>query len=186
MNILGGNLQPDGGRIRLSGEPYLPRTPEEAAAAGVAFVHQELNLFPNLTIAENLFLRTFPRRLARVPWIDRASTRERCATLLAQVGLALEPGTLVSNLSAGERQLVEIAKALSVEARIIILDEPTTSLTAPERDHLFQLLQFLRARGVSMIYISHNLGDVLRLCDAIVVLRDGEVAGCGARGESHS
>jgi ribose transport system ATP-binding protein len=182
MNILGGNLQPDAGQIRLSGQEYAPRGPGDAGRAGIAFVHQELNLFPNLSIAENLFIREFPQRgFPGLRWIDRKTARERCAALLAQVGLSVEPETLVSRLSAGERQLVEIAKALSLEARIVILDEPTTSLTSREREHLFRLLRFVRARGVSMIYISHSLGDVLRLCDSVAVLRDGEVVGCGPR-----
>ena len=184
MNVLGGNVQPDAGSMRLAGEPYAPRHPDDAAQRGIAFVHQELNLFPNLTISENLLLRGFPRRgFGGVFWIDRHAARKRGAELLAQVGLTVPPDTLVERLSAGERQLVEVAKAISNEARIIILDEPTTSLTARETERLFQLLHFLRARGVSMIYISHNIGDVQRLCDRIVVLRDGEVAGAGAKAE---
>ena len=182
MNVLGGNLSPDAGGMRLAGRDYAPRGPEDAVRAGIAFVHQELNLFPNLSIAENLFIRQFPRRsFAGLRWIDQRAAREGGAALLAQVGLSVDPGTPVSRVSAGERQLVEIAKALSVEAEIIILDEPTTSLTARECEHLFKLLRFVRARGVSMIYISHNLGDVLRLCDRVVVLRDGEVVGQGPR-----
>ncbi len=184
MNILGGNLQPDAGCMRLAGAQYAPRNPDDAASCGVAFVHQELNLFPNLTIAENLFIGSFPTRgISRFRWIDRREMRKRGEGLLAQVGLAVPPGALVEQLSAGERQLVEVAKALSIEARIIILDEPTTSLTSRESERLFQLLRFLRARGVSLIYISHQLTDVLRLCDDVVVLRDGEVAASGPKPE---
>lgn len=180
MNILGGNLQPDAGCLSLNGRPYAPRSPHEAAAAGIAFIHQELNLFTNLSIAENLFLTSFPTRAGL---IQNGSIRSRTVELLKEAGLDLDPDTLVERLSAGERQLVEIAKALSIEPRVIILDEPTTSLTARETEHLFALLGRLRERGIAMIYISHALNDVLRLCDDIVVLRDGEVVGSGARAE---
>ncbi|MGE3308923.1 MAG: sugar ABC transporter ATP-binding protein [Limisphaerales bacterium] len=177
MNILGGNLRADRGAMRLAETPYAPSSPSDAAKAGIAFVHQELNLFPNLSIAENVFLGGFPRRHRWVPWIDRRRMREHTRGLLREVGLAHAPDTLVESLSMGERQLVEIAKALGREARLIILDEPTTSLTSFEAGRLFELMGRLRQRGIAMIYISHSLGDVLRLCDEVVVLRDGAVVG---------
>mgnify|MGYP000297783057 CR=1 FL=1 len=182
MNILGGNLAPDAGRMWIDDEPFAPRSPIDAARRGIAFVHQELNLFLNLTIAENLFITGFPRT-AGLPWIARAELHRRTATLLAEVGLTISPRTPVERLSTGERQLVEITRALSIDARLLILDEPTTSLGARETRRLFELLARLRARGLTMIYISHTLEDVLRLSDRIVVLRDGEVVGQGARGE---
>ncbi|HEX5177577.1 MAG TPA: sugar ABC transporter ATP-binding protein [Chthoniobacteraceae bacterium] len=178
MNILAGNHRADSGTMWLNGAAFAPRRPRDAAAAGVAFIHQELNLFPNLSIAENLFLTTFPR-YAGTPWIDRRSMHKRAAALLAELGVTLPPETLVETLPAGERHLVEIAKALSLDARLIILDEPTTSLTTPETERLFALMQRLRERGISMIYISHVLEDVLQLCDQLVVLRDGELVGNG-------
>jgi len=180
MNILGGNLQPDRGTMQFQGAPYAPRNPRHAHEAGIGFVHQELNLFPNLSIAENLFLTDFP---VAGPVIRRAGLHARTAGLLARVGLALPPATLVGDLSTSERQLVEIAHALSFDARLIILDEPTTSLSAREAARLFALVRQLRAEGRSIIYISHALGDVLNLCDQILVLRDGEVAGAGAVSE---
>jgi ribose transport system ATP-binding protein len=128
MNILGGNLAADAGRMFLAGQPYAPAHPTDATRAGVAFIHQELNLFTNLTIAENLFLTGFPRRAGL--FIDRRTMRQRAAELLAQVGLACDPGTIVERLSPGERQLVEIARAMGSDARLIIFDEPTTSLSA--------------------------------------------------------
>ncbi len=130
MNILGGNLQPDAGAMQLNAQPYAPRHPPDAARHGVAFIHQELNLFGNLSIAENLFLTAFPR-LAGLPVVHRKALHRRAASLLEQVGLDIPPQTLVEKLSAGEQQLVEIAKALGLEARLIIFDEPTTSLTSP-------------------------------------------------------
>jgi ribose transport system ATP-binding protein len=178
MNVLGGNLRPDAGRMTIAGEPYAPVSPRDAEARGIAFIHQELNLFPNLSIAENICLTAFPRR---GPLIDRQAARDRAAALLGQVGLAMPPDVLVERLSAGERQLVEIARALGIDARLVILDEPTTSLTSRETAHLFELLGRLRDRGISMIYISHALGDVLRVCDGIVVLRDGEVVEAAPR-----
>ena len=179
MNILGGNLQPDSGTMKFHGRDYVPKSPREARHAGIGFVHQELNLFPNLSIAENLFLTELP---TAGPMIRRAALQRRAAELLGRVGLALTPDTLVERLSAGERQLVEIARALSFNARLIILDEPTTSLSAREAEQLFALIRQLR-EGRSIIYVSHALGDVLRLCDEIVVLRDGAVVGAGGASE---
>jgi ribose transport system ATP-binding protein len=178
MNILGGNLQPDAGAMQFGGRDYAPQNPQDATARGIAFIHQELNLFPNLSIAENIFLTRFPRAGA-TPFIQRGEMREGAAKLLREVGLEIPPHRLVESLSAGERQLVEIAKALSFEARLVIFDEPTTSLSERETARLFALIARLRARGLAMIYISHTLADVFRLCDEIVVLRDGAVAGAG-------
>ena len=179
MNILGGIFPPDGGGMRLAGEPYAPADPVEAARRGVAFIHQELNLFPNLSVAENLCLPGFPR-VSTLPWIDRRALRRRAEELLARVELEVPPEMLVEDLSQGERQLLEVAKALGLRARLIIFDEPTTSLTAREAETLFAMIERLRADGISMIYISHNLGDVLRLCNDIAVLRDGELVATGS------
>ena len=184
MNILGGVVARDSGRMNLDGETYSPRNPAEAWQKGMAFVHQELNLFPNLTIAENLFLSAFPRRRwSGIPLINRRLLQERAQSLLESVGLPLPPDTPLERLSQGERQLVEIAKALSVEAKVIIFDEPTTSLTTQESGHLFLLIERLRSTGIGIIYISHVLKDVFRLCDSLLILRDGEVVGSGSLGE---
>jgi ABC-type sugar transport system ATPase subunit len=180
MNVLGGVLQPEAGTMSLDGAPYAPLTPSEATARGVAFVHQELNLFPNLDVAENVFLHALP---ARRGLVDRRRLLARTAELLAEVGLGVPPQTPVEDLAPGERQLVEIVKAMAGSARVVILDEPTTSLTAPEAERLFAILARLRAQGRSILYISHALGDVLRLADEIVVLRDGAVVGKGPRAE---
>ncbi len=177
MNLAGGNLQPDGGCLKLDGKPYAPKNSSDATRHGIAFIHQELNLFPNLSIAENIFLTNFPTT-GRV-LIDRAAAQSQTVALLEQVGLPHAPGTLVERLSAGECQLVEIAKALSVKARLIIFDEPTTSLSSREKERLFALMDRLHRQGVSMLYISHELKDVLAVCEDVVVLRDGEVVGAG-------
>lgn len=180
MNILGGNHRPDGGEMRLAGQVYSPTDPQDATRHGIAFIHQELNLFGNLSIAENLFLTAFPRS-GRLPFIDRKALRQRAKELMDEVGLSVPPDVLVEQLSAGEQQLVEIAKALSVDARVLILDEPTTSLSSQETDRLFGLLQRLRARDLSLIFISHNLQHVMQLCDDLIILRDGEVVGAGPK-----
>jgi ribose transport system ATP-binding protein len=177
MNIVGGNLRADSGQMQVAGQTYSPRTPRDAQAAGIAFIHQELNLFPNLSIAENVFLTCFPR--SWLGTLDRRTMLRHTARLLEQVGLPLHPQQLVENLSAGERQLVEIAKALQLKPRLMILDEPTTSLTIRESERLFELLQTLRASGMGLLYISHALADIQRLCHDVVVLRDGAVVGAG-------
>jgi ribose transport system ATP-binding protein len=184
MNIIGGVLPPDSGCMRIAGRSYAPRDPLEASRRGVAFIHQELNLFTNLTIEENIFIASFPRRrFLGGSFIDRRAVRARAEALLAEVDLHARPDAPVAALRPGERQLVEIAKALSADARIIIFDEPTTSLTARETEKLFALVERLEARGISMVYISHILGDVKRLCSEIAVLRDGELAGVGPAAE---
>jgi ABC-type sugar transport system ATPase subunit len=180
MNVLGGVLPPDAGAMRLGGAAYAPASPSEATARGVAFVHQELNLFPNLSVAENVLLHALPRRGGLV---DRRSLESRAGALLREVGLETRPDAPLEGLAPGERQLVEVAKALAIDARVVILDEPTTSLTAPEKERLFGILDRLRAQGRGVVYISHALGDVLRVADEIVVLRDGAVVGRGPRGD---
>jgi ABC-type sugar transport system ATPase subunit len=160
MNIVGGVTPADRGEMSIAGDPYRPSGPLDAAARGIAFVHQELNLFPNLSIADNLFLPAYPKR-------------DRAEALLKEVGLAIDPETRVERLSLAERQLVEIARAIGARARILILDEPTTSLSRNDAERLFALVRGLVAQGVAAIYISHALDDLLRLCDRLVILRDG-------------
>jgi ribose transport system ATP-binding protein len=180
MNILSGLLQRDSGDIALGGADYRPRSGHDAEAAGVAFIQQELNIFPNLSVEENLFIGHYPRYASWLPLIDRRRMRARASELLAQVGLSLSPTTPASALSPGERQLVEIAKALSIDARVMIFDEPTTSLTTPECERLFALIQRLRQRRLGVIYISHVLTDVFRIADTLTLLRDGRVVDAGA------
>ncbi|MCK4627456.1 MAG: sugar ABC transporter ATP-binding protein, partial [Sedimentisphaerales bacterium] len=182
MNILGGVVLPDQGGMKLEGGDYAPRNPAAATEVGVAFIHQELNLFTNLSIADNIFIDRFPR-ISGLPFINRRKIHSKTRALLKSVDLNLSPNILVEKLSPGERQLVEIAKALNTGSKIIIFDEPTTSLTVQDTRRLFTLIEKLRTNGKSVIYISHTLSDVLRLADDIAVLRDGEVVVVGGKSE---
>lgn len=176
MNMIGGVVPPTAGEMRWQGQPYHPRSPSDATARGIAFIHQELNLFTNLTIAENIYVDGFPSRFGL---IDRAAMRQRTADLLEQLALDISPDTDVDSLAPGERQLVEIAKALHRDAELIIFDEPTTSLTPRETARLFETIERLKADGKTILYISHILSDVKRLSDAVVVLRDGQLVAEG-------
>lgn len=176
MNMIGGVFQPTTGTMRWRDAPYAPQTAGDASRTGIAFIHQELNLFTNLSVAENLYIDGFPRRFGLIDW---STIRTRCNEILKRLALDIAPDTLVGRLSPGERQLVEIAKALHNEAKLIIFDEPTTSLTPRETARLFDTIATLRAEGRTIIYISHILGDVQRLADDIGVLRDGRLVDSG-------
>ncbi len=180
MNILGGVVRHDAGGMVLDAQPYEPRDPRDADRAGIAFIHQELNLFTNLSVSENFFITDFPRR-SGLPLLDRGQVKAKAREFLALVDLDISPDMLIERLTPGERQLVEVAKALSVEARIIIFDEPTTSLTARETERLFGIIGRLRSDGRTIIYISHILRDVMRLSDEVAVLRDGALVAHGPR-----
>ncbi|QDT28486.1 Ribose import ATP-binding protein RbsA [Gimesia panareensis] len=174
MKILAGVQAPDTGSLLIDGQPVSFSNVEEALKSGVALIHQELNLCDNLDIAANIFLGREPRN-----WgiINQKKTYVEAEKFLHQVGLDLSPRTLVSELTVGQQQMVEIAKALSVNARILIMDEPTSSLSLHESESLFAVIRELKSRGVSIIYISHRLGEVDELADRVTVLRDGENAG---------
>ncbi len=183
MNILGGVITPDaGGHMHVNGQPYHPRRPADAKAHGIAFIHQELNLFTNLNIAENLFIDEFPkRRLLGIPVVDYRRIYRETSDVLESMGLRLLPRTLIDDLSPGERQLVEIAKALHSDASTIIFDEPTTSLTPREIEQLFRIMTQLRADDKTLIYISHILTDVLDIADDVAILRDGKLVAAGPK-----
>ena len=174
MKILAGVQQPDSGDILIDGKPVQIDSTRSAMNLGVVLIHQELNLSDNLDIGANIFLGREPLRMGLM---DRGKIRRESRRYLDQVGLDLSPDTIVSNLSIGRQQLVEIAKALSVDARVLIMDEPTSSLSAHETETLFQVVKELQSKGVSIIYISHRLGEVRELADRVTVLRDGENAG---------
>jgi rhamnose transport system ATP-binding protein len=184
LKILAGSLQPDRGELRLDGAPAALRGPREAMAHGIAFVHQEMLAFPNLSVAANIFAgRELTGRLGVLR--DR-EMRERARTLLARLHVPADPDTLVERLPVAWRQLLQVARALAMECRTLALDEPTTSLTDAESSHLFAVLDDLRQSGVTLIYVSHRLPEVFRLCDRITVLRDGRsVCTLPRRGVSH-
>jgi ribose transport system ATP-binding protein len=180
MKILAGVQTSDQGEIRLKGTPVQVDSVQTAASCGIALIHQELNLADNLDVAANIFLGREPQRLG---WMNRSRMVKDAEPLLRKVGLTCPATTLVSLLSIGQQQMVEIAKALSVHARILIMDEPTSSLSQHESEQLFQVIRELRSQGVSIIYISHRLAEVRDLADRVVVLRDGQNAGELAREE---
>lgn len=175
MNLIAGVLPRDRGVVLLDGKTFEPRSRRESDAAGIAFIQQELNIFPNLSVAENLFLVRPPRSFASVPLISRRQMHNRAKELLRMVDLTVSPSTLAGQLSAGERQLLEIARGLASDARVFILDEPTSSLTGREAARLFDIVRRLQQRDVAILYISHNLEDVLQLCTEVVVMRDGRI-----------
>jgi len=183
MKILGGVVPPSEGRIRIDGRDYPQLDVAEATRAGIAFVHQELNLFDNLDVAGNVLFGREPLRGGPLRLLDRRAARERVKPLLARLGADFTPDTPVAELSIAQRQLVEIARALAAEARIIILDEPTSSLTLSETARLLTLVKELRAAGVGLIYITHRLGEIVDCADRVVCLRDGRLAGALRREE---
>ncbi len=174
MKILAGVQRPDTGEILLEGQAMEIKSVHVALKLGIALIHQELNLADNLDVAANIFLGREPRRLGM---IDKARQCAEAKQFLAMVGLDIAPTTLVRDLTIGHQQMVEIAKALSVNARVLIMDEPTSSLTHKEAEQLFTVIKDLSARGVSIVYISHRLSEVRAVAHRVVVLRDGENAG---------
>jgi ribose transport system ATP-binding protein len=177
MKVLGGVVAPDTGNLRTDGAERPALTVHDAMANGIAFVHQELNLFENLDVAANVFIGREVLVGGFLKLVDTQALRQRVRPLLERLGCDFGPDAMVDDLSLAQRQLVEIAKALSLQARLVIMDEPTSSLTIAETDRLLRVIAGLRADGVSIIFISHRLGEVERCADRVVVLRDGTVAG---------
>lgn len=174
MNVLGGIYQKNGGEILLDGKSYVPNTPKDAAAAGIAFVQQELNLFTNLSVMENLFITNMKKN--RFGMIKKREMRQITREKMEQIGAEdISPDTIISTLPMGQRQMVEITKSIMQDAKIIIFDEPTTSLSNAEKEKLFAIINRMKEQGKSIIFISHILEDVLARTDEIAVLRDGEI-----------
>ena len=174
IKCLAGVYQPDGGQVVVDGRPVHLHTTAQAEALGIATIHQEFNLVPQLSVAENVLLGRQPRRFGI---IDKRRMQSEARRALARVGLQIDPRTPVSSLGVARQQLVEIAKALSLQARVLILDEPTSALTDDEVDHLLDLMAGLRDAGVGMIFISHHLDEIRRIGQRVTVLRDGVSVG---------
>lgn len=173
IKLVSGVYRPDEGTIRIGGEPVRFESPQAAQAAGIATIYQELLLFPELTVAENIFMGHAPR--GRFGALDWSRMRARAVELLEELDIRdLDPDAIVGSLSVGNRQRVEIAKALSQNARILIMDEPTAALTEHDVARLFGIVRLLRERGVGVVYISHRLEEIFILADRVTVLRDGQ------------
>lgn len=170
MKILGGVYTKDRGTIRIAGQDVEIDSPRTASQLGIAMIHQELNLVPNLTVMENIFLG---QEMSRGKWMKKSVMKEEAEWVLRNLGVDIDPTYKVEDLSLGQQQIVEIAKALTKRARMIILDEPTAALTNQEIDSLFDVLTKLKKKLVSMIYITHRLEEIFRICDRVTVLRDG-------------
>ncbi|MFE4827755.1 sugar ABC transporter ATP-binding protein [Streptomyces sp. NPDC056672] len=173
IKTLAGVHRPDAGEVLLDGGPVVFRGPADARDAGIAVIYQEPTLFPDLSIAENIFMGRQPRRsLGR---IDRRAVRESTAALMKRLGVELDPGRPARGLSIADQQIVEIAKALSFDARVLIMDEPTAALTGGESARLFSVVRTLRAEGAAVLFISHRLGEIFELCQRVTILRDGRL-----------
>jgi ABC-type sugar transport system ATPase subunit len=168
--ILAGLQKPDGGQIILDGEPVVFDSPRDALRAGVGMVHQELAFCENMTVGENLCLGQLPRRFG---FVQRDVVRQRARELLATIGASIDPDRPMASLTVAEQQLVQIACAVGAAARVIVFDEPTSSLARDDAERLFTLIANLQARGVTILYVSHRMAEIHRLCDEITVLRDG-------------
>ena len=181
MRILGGVHQRDAGEIHLRGQPVEIPSPVHARMLGISIIHQELNQVPALPVAENIFLGREPRRAGG--FVDWKTMYARANTLLQDLGLPIDPRRRLGTLTVAEQQLVEIAKALSVEADLVIMDEPTAALTVEETERLFRFIRDLRPRGVGIVYITHRLEEIFTIADRVTVLRDGQYVGTYAIGE---
>lgn len=181
MKILGGVYQPDDGQIFVDGKEVAIKSVSDASLHGIGFVHQELNVLDNLTAAENVFLGREPRKFGFL--VDRTKLNADAEVYLKRLGLDIAGKTRLSELSIAQQQMVELAKALSLNAKILIMDEPTSSLTLTETERLLAVIKDLQDQGVSIIYISHRLGEIKEIADRVVVLRDGKNAGVLERDE---
>ncbi len=183
MKILGGVYQPDAGEVIVDGQPVKINGVPDATRLGVSFIHQELNVLENLDVASNVYLGREPVKGGLLKLVDSQKMHQDAAVYVKRLGLEIPTTTQLWRLSIAQQQMVEIAKALSLDARILIMDEPTSSLTLTETDRLLALVHELKAQNVAIIYISHRLGEIEQIADRVVVLRDGANAGTLGKGE---
>ncbi len=172
MKVLAGIYAPDAGHIRYRGKEVTIPTPKAAQQLGISMIHQELNLMPHLTLAQNVFIGREPRKTVGF-WLDEKKLNAQTEELFQSMRLTLEPRTKVADLTVAKQQMVEIAKAISYHSEVLIMDEPTAALTESEIDELFNMIRQLRDRGVGIVYISHRLEEIKRICDRITIMRDG-------------
>src|ERR1700756_1282017 len=177
IKILSGAEQPDSGTIEFGGESVTMTSPHDAQRRGIVTIYQEFTLAPNMTIAENVFIGREPGPGVFVNWQQMAA---KTRTITTQLGLQLRPMSIVRDLNVAEQQMVEIARALSMKSRLIVMDEPTSALSAAEVDKLFRIARELKAQGLSIIFVTHRLEEVMQICDRYTVLRDGRLMGSGS------
>ncbi|MEL7499791.1 MAG: sugar ABC transporter ATP-binding protein [Planctomycetota bacterium] len=177
IKVLGGIHKPDSGEITVAGQQVKFQSPQDATAAGIAVIHQELSVIPSMTVEDNLLLGRQPTTFG---FIRTGGARASVMEMLNRLRLAVSPDEMVEKLSMASRQRLEIAKALSLDSKIIVMDEPTSSLSAPEVDDLFELIAELKSDGCAILYVSHKMEELERIADTVTVLRDGVVAGSGA------
>ncbi len=180
IKVLAGAHIPDAGQLEILGEPVVFRSPTDAKKAGVAVIYQEFNLIPALTAAENIFLG---QERTAGGFIRRGHERRAARQLFARIGVAIDPDISCRDLSVAQQQVIEIAKALSIDARIIVMDEPSAALTPQEVERLFVIVRELRSQGIGVIYISHRLDEIFQIANRVTVMRDGQVVGSRAIGE---
>jgi ribose transport system ATP-binding protein len=182
--IMAGSIRPDAGTILVDGQPAPIASPIDAQRFGIGIIYQELDLFPHLTIGENIVIGNLRYREGR--FVSNQKIEAFCRPFLQQVGLDCKTNRIAGSLSIGQMQLLAIARALSMNARIILMDEPTSSLFDDSVERLFRLIAELKRRGVSIVYVSHKMNEIFRICDRVTVLRDGETIGTRVIGETGS
>jgi inositol transport system ATP-binding protein len=181
MKIIAGIYQPDSGTLRLRGSDIRLASPLDALQNGIAMIHQELNLMPYMTVAENIWIRREPK--TRIGFVDHGELRRKTAALFQKLNINIDPEVEVRDLSVANRQMVEIAKAVSYESDVLIMDEPTSALTEREVQHLFEIIRDLQAQGKGIVYITHKMNELFEIADEVSVFRDGRYIGTRAAGE---
>ncbi|SFC21112.1 sugar ABC transporter ATP-binding protein [Tropicimonas isoalkanivorans] len=175
MKIIAGIYKPDRGEVRFAGEPIDIKTPIDALNSGIAMIHQELNLMNTMTVAENVWIRREPK--GRGGLIDHATMRRMTQTLFDDLNIPLDPRATVGDLTVAQKQMIEIAKAVSYSSDVLIMDEPTSALTESEVDHLFTIIRDLKSKGVGIVYITHKMDELFEIADELTVFRDGQYVG---------